>query len=123
MLSMKYLITIFIFCIVLFLYLHIQYHLKTSNDLEIYTIEQPSKEKLEEICDLRQPVIIDYNIENVIENCNISTVDDNYGAFDIQIRDVTNKDKDNQMYLPFLFKEAINLFQKDDKKVYYRKKL
>ena len=73
MLSMKYLITIFIFFILLFLYLHIQYHLKTSNDLEIYTIEQPSKEKLEEICDLRQPVIIDYNIENVIENCNISS--------------------------------------------------
>ncbi len=119
---MKYLLTIFIFCIVLFLYLHIQYHLKTSNDLEIYTIEQPSKEKLEEICDLRQPVMIDYNIDNVIENCNISTVDDNYGAFDIQIRDVSDRDKDNEMYLPFLFKEAINLFQKDEKKNYITEK-
>ena len=119
---MKYLLTIFIFCIVLFLYLHIQYHLKTSNDLEIYTIEQPSKEKLEEICDLRQPVMIDYNIDNIIENCNISTVDDNYGAFDIQIRDVSDRDKDNEMYLPFLFKEAINLFQKDEKKKYITEK-
>jgi hypothetical protein len=113
---MKYLITIFIFCIVLFLYLHIQYHLKTSSDLEIYTIEQPSKDKLEEICDLRQPVLIDYRIDNIIDNCNLSTLDDNYGAFDIKLRDVKNKDKNSEMHLPFLFKEAINLFQKDENK-------
>ena len=116
---MKYLFTIFIFCIVLFLYLHIQYHLKTSNDLEIYTIEQPSKEKLEEICDLRQPVIVDYTMENVLENCNLSILDDNYGAFDIKIRDVNNNDNNSERYLPFLFKEAINLFQKDDEKKFF----
>ena len=63
---MKYLIAIFIFCLVLFLYLHIQYHLKTSNELEVYTIEHPSKEKLEEICDLRQPVIFDFYNERLI---------------------------------------------------------
>jgi hypothetical protein len=40
---MKTVINIFIFCLILFIYLHIQYHLKTSNDLEIYEIEQPSK--------------------------------------------------------------------------------
>ena len=62
--------------------------------------------------------MIDYNIDNIIENCNISTVDDNYGAFDIQIRDVSDRDKDNEMYLPFLL-EAINLFQKDEKEVHY----
>jgi hypothetical protein len=113
---MKYLITIFIFCIVLFLYLHIQFHLKTSSDLEIYTIEQPSKEKLEEICDLRQPVLVDYTIDNIMENCNLSILDDNYGAFDIKLRDVKNKDNNSEMHLPFLFKEAINLFQKDENK-------
>ena len=48
---LKYFIAIFIFCVVLFLYLHIHYHLKTGEDLEVYTIERPSKEKLEErIC-------------------------------------------------------------------------
>ena len=39
---------IFVFCIVLFLYIHIFFHLKTSDDLEVYEIDQPSKEKLEE---------------------------------------------------------------------------
>ena len=57
---LKYFIAIFIFCLVLFLYLHIQYHLKTSNDLEVYTIEKPSKETLEEICNIRQPVVFEF---------------------------------------------------------------
>ena len=56
---MKTLLSVLIFCIVLFIYLHINFHLKVSNDLEVYEIEQPSKEKLEEICDIRQPVIFD----------------------------------------------------------------
>jgi hypothetical protein len=55
----KIIITMFIFCVILFFYLHIQFHLKTSDDLEIYEIEQASKDKMEEICDLRQPVLFD----------------------------------------------------------------
>ena len=39
----QYFIFVFIFC-VLFLYFYITYHLKCGNDLEVYTIEQPSKE-------------------------------------------------------------------------------
>ena len=62
---MNYLISFFIFCLVLFLYLHIYYQLKTSNDLEVFTIQNPSKDKLEEICDIRQPVIFDFNSEEI----------------------------------------------------------
>jgi hypothetical protein len=51
-------IGIFVFCITLFLYLHIQFHLKTGDELEIYEIEQASKEKLEEICDLNSIIIL-----------------------------------------------------------------
>lgn len=109
----KYFIAIFIFCVVLFLYLHINYHLKCSNDLEVYTIERPSKDKLEEICDIRQPVIFDFKNERLIESCNLSVLDDNYGAFDIQLRDKSNKDESSEMYLPFLLKEAINIFRAD----------
>ena len=54
----KYILSIFIFSVILFLYLHINYHLKCSNDLEVYTIEAPSKETLEEICNIRQPVFL-----------------------------------------------------------------
>ena len=115
---LKYFIAIFIFCVCLFLYLHIQYHLKTSNDLEVYTIERPSKEKLEEICDIRQPVIFDFNNTRLLESCNLGSLDDNYGAFDIQVRDITNKDDNTELYLPFLLKETINIFREDKNKKY-----
>ena len=59
---LKTIIAVLLFCLVLFLYLHIQFHLKTSNDLELYEIDYPSKEKLEEICDLRQPLIFQTNL-------------------------------------------------------------
>ena len=111
----KYFIGIFIFCFVLFLYLHINYHLKTSNDLEVYTIEKPSKDKLEEICDIRQPVIFDFTNERLLESSNLANLDDIYGAFDINLRDISNKDENTEMYLPFLLKEAVNIFREDKK--------
>ncbi len=111
---MKYLITILIFFLVLFIYLHVQYHLKTSDDLEVYTVENPSKEKLEEICDIRQPVIIPMEIQDVKDNCNILKLDDNYGAFDIKIRSNDFNDDNKELYLPFLLSEAFKLFQKND---------
>ena len=64
---MNIFLTIFIFSLVLFLYLHIYFHLKVSNDLEVYTIEQPSKDKLEEICDFRQPVIFKFENTQLIK--------------------------------------------------------
>ena len=119
---LKYFIAIFIFCLVLFLYLHIQYHLKTSDDLEVYTIERPSKETLEEICNIRQPVIFEFHNDRLLESCNLATLDDNYGAFDIQVRDVTNKDDNTELYLPFLLKEAINIFRQDKNEKYISEK-
>ena len=119
---LKYFIAIFIFCLFLFLYLHIQYHLKTSEDLEVYTIERPSKETLEEICNIRQPVVFEFHNERLLESCNLATLDDNYGAFDIQLRDVTNKDDNAELYLPFLLKEAINIFREDKNEKYISEK-
>jgi len=109
----QYFIFVFIFCVVLFLYLHITYHLKCGNDLEVYTIEQPSKEKLEEICDLRQPVIFEFHNENMINDVNLNVLDDNYSAFDINLRDLSNKDDSSELYLPFLLSEGLNIFRND----------
>ena len=109
----NYIIGFFIFCVVLFLYLHIVYHLKTSNDLEVYVVDQPSKDKLEEICDLRQPLIFDFDNEQLLENINIETLDKKYGSFDIKIRDVNETDKKTELYVPLLLKESLQLFEND----------
>ena len=67
---MQTVFAVLIFCVVLFIYLHIHFHLKTSNDLEVYEIDQPSKDKLEEVCDLRQPVLFDYANERLMDQVN-----------------------------------------------------
>ena len=82
-------ISIFIFCIVLFLYLHIHFHMKRSNDLEVYEIEQPSKQRLEEVCDIRQPTTFEYYNEHLLTSLSYHGITTNYRAFDIQVRDVS----------------------------------
>lgn len=124
---LKIFFTFFIFCLVLFLYLHITYHLKTSNDLEIYEIEDTSKDKLEEICNLRQPVIFDFECLPILENTNKKNLLHHYHAFDVKIRNKDDDDKktassqqgQNEMFMPLKFDNAVKLFQEDEKSNYY----
>ena len=89
----EYITGFFIFCVVLFLYLHVQFHLKTSNDLEMYEIEETSKEKLEEICDLRQPVLFEFDNKKIIETSSKDYIANNYSAFEVKIRNILEKSR------------------------------
>ena len=113
---MKLVISFFIFCIVLFIYLHVQFQLKTGEDLEVYELEDASKDKLEEICDLRQPVLFDFYNQKIVESCNISTLLSNYHAFEIKVRNVNDKDCS---YLPVQLSDATKLFQEDSTGMYF----
>ena len=90
--------------------------MKTSNDLELYTIEEPSKDKLEEVCNLRQPVLFNFDNELLLKECNLTNLVDNYGAFDVKMREPGVIDDNSEMYLPFILNESIQLFQKKDGK-------
>ena len=109
----KYFIAIFIFLIVLFLYLHIHHNLVCSNDLEVYTVNEPSKDKLEEICNVKQPFIFQWYNKELLDKCTLTSLDDDYSVFDIQLRDTSNTDYNTEIYLPFLLKETINIFRND----------
>ena len=116
---MNIFIFVAVFLIVLFLYLHIVYHLKKSNDLEVYDIEMPSKTKMEEICDLRQPVTFKFNNERLLSSCSLLNVIDNYSAFDINIRNIKdNPDDKTEMYIPLALNESVELFRNDKEKSY-----
>lgn len=115
---MKIIIGICIFCLVLFLYLHIQFHLKTGEDLEMYEVEQPSKEKLEEICDLRQPVLFDFECQKIIDTSNRDYITNNYHAFEIKIRNTKENDKNVELYIPLPLHFAIKLFNEDKASTY-----
>lgn len=116
---MEILIGFFIFCLVLFIYLHVQFHLKTSNDLEMYEIDQASKEKLEEICDIRQPVLFDFDNEKIMENSNKTYIAHNYHAFEVKIRNIKETNNDTELYIPLPFHAAVKLFDEDKNNTYY----
>ena len=111
---------VLIFCLVLFLYLHVYFQLKTSNDLEIYEIDNPSKDKLEEICDLRQPVLFQFQNERIFESCKRANILDTYGAFDIKIRNVKQSaaDDEDNLYVPLAFSNALNVLREDTAQKY-----
>ena len=116
---MKIIIGLCIFCLVLFLYLHIQFHLKTGEDLEMYEVDQPSKEKFEEICDLRQPVLFDFECDKIIETSNRNYIVNNYHAFEVKIRNVKDNDNNAELYVPLPIHSTIKLFDEDKTSSYF----
>ena len=118
---LKIIIGIFIFCITLFFYLHIQFHFKTSDDLEIYEIEQASKDKMEEICDLRHPVLFDSDEDGdkIIHSTNKRVLIENYSVFEIKIRDTTDSTSESNLCVPLSLDIATKLFEEDKKGTYF----
>ena len=116
---MEIIIGFFIFCLVLFIYLHVQFHLKTSEDLEMYEVEQPSKDKLEEICDIRQPVLFDFDCQKIVDSSNKSYIANNYNAFEVKIRNVKETDPNTELYIPLPLHAANKLFNEDTNATYF----
>ena len=116
---MEIIIGFLIFCLVLFIYLHVQFHLKTSEDLEMYEVDQPSKDKLEEVCDLRQPVLFDFDCDKIMETSNKTYVANNYPAFEVKIRNAKEEDSNAELYMPLPIHSAIKLFEEDRSSTYF----
>lgn len=121
-------ISIFVFCLVLFLYIHVYFHLKQSNDLEVYEIDQPSKQRLEEVCDIRQPTTFYYSNDQLLYLASYNSIYSNYRAFDIQMRDISNSvsflndsqitTDANELYIPIALKVANEAFKNDNESKY-----
>ena len=117
---MKILFGFFIFCIVLFIYLHIQFHLKTSNDLEVYEIDDPSKDKLEEICDIRQPVIFYFEeSEKMIQTTNKDFLLNHYHAFEMKVRNINDVDYNSEIHMPLALHSMSKLLNEDKTSCYF----
>ena len=100
---MSYIFELLIFLIVCFLYIHIYYHLKVSNSLEVYEIDECTKDRFEDICNLRQPFVGKNGILELNNLCSSKQLDNIYSAFEVKIRtrEVLN-DIDFEVKLPKL---------------------
>ena len=97
------LLTMFTICVVLFLYLHVAYQFKTSNDLEVYELDRPEKAKLEEVCNLRQPCTFPYWNEEFE-----SLLPENFMYDDFEV----NVEDDARTAMPLTVGKAKRLFKK-----------
>lgn len=120
---LKIIIGLFVFCLILFFYLHIQFHFKTSDDLEIYEVDQASKDKIEEICDLRQPTLIDFpqgdEFIKILNTTNKQTLLDNYPIFDVKIRNKSDIVSETDVGVPLSLHLALKLFSEDKTASYF----
>ena len=116
---MLYIFEFLIFLIVCFLYIHIYYHLKVSNSLEVYEIDDCTKDRFEEICNLRQPFVGKSSIIEISNMMNSKQLNNIYSAFDVKIRNNKNfNSKTEDLYYPLKWRDAVSLMSKDDKGKY-----
>jgi hypothetical protein len=117
---MKILFTLLIFFIVLFFYIHILFQLKTSNDSEIYELNQPSKDKLEKIFSLKQPFLFTIENNEIFDKINFKNLSKEYSFFDLKIRNL--KEKSVIKYLPLSCNKSLELLTQDKKGIYFSEK-
>ena len=121
---MTFLIYIFIFLTVLFLYIHITYQYKRSEDLEIYELDYIGNKHLQEICDVKQPVIFDFKpVEEPLFLSIQKYISENNETNDIIIKDSNDYFRDNGEpavdYIVLPFQSAFNLMKSDPSSHYF----
>ena len=108
---MELVINVMIFCIVLFIYIHIYNHIKTSNYLEVYEIENLSKDKFEDIINFKQPLLL--NNYTLLNNITVEYLISNYPTFDLNLYD-----KQNGLFLKTKMEEFNTIINSDESNNY-----
>jgi hypothetical protein len=84
----------------------------------MYEIDQASKDKLEEICDIRQPVLFDFDNSKIMDTSNKTYINNNYQAFEVNIRNTKESDANEELYVPLPLHAAVKLFDEDKSSIY-----
>jgi hypothetical protein len=88
-------------CLVVFLYLHISFHLKVSSETEVLEVDIASKRELEEACGLRQPLLFQYGVSDNFQFLQNADVYDASGAHFEEWRNALNDGKQTR-FTPFV---------------------
>lgn len=76
----------------------------------MYELDDFSKDKLEEVCDMRQPVLLEFDNQKIIDSTNLATLQTIYSAFELKIRNVTEEDF---LYMPLSLANTKKLLDED----------
>jgi len=87
-LIMDFLGTLCVFIMVLFLYIYIMNQFKKSDDLDIYEMDFSNNTHLQEVCDIRQPVLFQFqNIHPKLFADITPQYIARFGSYDVRIKD------------------------------------
>jgi hypothetical protein len=113
-------VSIFLFLLVLFLYVHLQHQYKKSEDLEIYELDYSTNAELQEICDLKQPILFQIHmfeeareLQSYLSLSNIIP-----DKKEVNVRDIRDYYKDHYLSIPSLrlsYSSANGLLDTDPK--------
>lgn len=111
---MNYILFTFIFLCVIFIYLHIYHQLKISNDLGIIKLDNPTKDELEEECNLKQPLFFKYNNDNIKKSCNLNSITQIYQNYYLNLfNDSISENNSGLHYSPINIGELQELLLND----------
>ena len=120
---MKGFISFLIFLIILFLYIHIIHQLKTSEDLEIYEMDYNTNSQLQEVCDVKQPVLFEFQsiYPDIFENLSKEEIFSKYGTYDVKIKDNRDYNSENLPidYVVLSLQSSQNLVDSDPGSHYF----
>jgi len=125
---MKTYLQILIFLIVLFLYVHLAHQYKRSEDLEIYELDYASNAYLQEVCDVKQPVLFEYRsvVPEFYEAVTYDDLlDDRYASYDIRVKEVADYFVEasgpevSVDYVVLPYSSGSNLMKSDPKSAYF----
>ena len=109
------LLTVIIFILVLLLYFHLMNQFKKSEDLEIYEMDYSTNANLQINCELRQPVLFDY------QKVNPELFETKYTSPDskinVRVKDMKDAETGDSIVLPY--SSAIALMKTDTKSRFF----
>ena len=110
-----------LFIIVFVIYIHIINQLKTSEDLEVYEMDYTNNVYLQEVCNIKQPVLFDSSeiMSDFFEKINSDTFKNN-DNYDVKVKDIRDYYKDDSVdYIVLPISSATNLMKTDTQSNYF----
>ena len=120
---MNFFISFLVFLIILFLYIHIIHQLKTSEDLEIYEMDYATNSQLQEVCEVKQPVLFEFEsvYTDIFENLSKEEIFSKYGSYDVKIKDCRDYNESTKSidYVVLSLQSSQSLLESDSGSHYF----
>ena len=116
---LRFALSLLIFLLSLFFYLHVHFHWKTSNDLEVFDIDDQegvTKEKLDDVLQLRQPAFFSHvDLQPIVEKTSTTKLFESFGNFDFKVRNMSfnNENSNDEFYVTLPINKCESLFALD----------